>query len=85
MRLVVFGATGHTGPFVLREALARQHNVTAFARPPEALSDIAGLALSSTGTPAMRPRPAKRSADRTRSRRNPVSRAPGEPPQRCPA
>jgi len=44
MRLVVFGATGGTGPFVLREALARGHNVTAFARRPEALSDIAGLA-----------------------------------------
>jgi NAD(P)H-binding len=44
MRLVVVGATGGTGPFVLREALARGHNVTAFARRPEALSDIAGPA-----------------------------------------
>ncbi len=39
MRLVVFGATGGTGPFVLREALARGHDVTAFARRPETLPD----------------------------------------------
>ena len=43
-RLVVFGATGGTGPFVLRQTLARGHEVTAFARRPDALSHIPGLA-----------------------------------------
>jgi hypothetical protein len=65
MRLVVFGATGGTGPFVLREAVARGHNVTAFARGLKPCLTLPGWRLSSTRTPAARQRPAKRSADKT--------------------
>jgi uncharacterized protein YbjT (DUF2867 family) len=44
MRITVFGSTGGTGPFVLREAIARGHEVTAFARRADALADASGLA-----------------------------------------
>jgi len=37
MRILVFGASGHTGHEVVRQALARQHAVTAFVRRPEKL------------------------------------------------
>jgi len=38
MKLALFGATGLTGPSVLREALARGHHVQALARRPEAIT-----------------------------------------------
>ena len=38
MKLALFGATGLTGPSVLREALARGHHVRALARKPEAIT-----------------------------------------------
>lgn len=37
MRVVVFGSTGGTGRQLVRQALALGHEVTAFARQPEAL------------------------------------------------
>lgn len=37
MKLLVIGATGRTGRLVLEQALARGHDVTAFARRPELL------------------------------------------------
>ncbi|HEY3923723.1 MAG TPA: NAD(P)H-binding protein [Acidothermaceae bacterium] len=49
MKLAVFGATGGTGPFVLREAVLRGHEVTAFARRPEALVVPSSLASIVTG------------------------------------
>lgn len=39
MRVVVFGATGGTGRHALRLATAAGHEVTAFARSPQALTD----------------------------------------------
>jgi uncharacterized protein YbjT (DUF2867 family) len=44
MRIVIFGATGGTGRFVLRDAIGRGHDVTAFARRPDALAGVDGLA-----------------------------------------
>jgi putative NADH-flavin reductase len=44
MRIAVFGSTGGNGRLILREAVARGHAVTAFARRPEALADCTGLA-----------------------------------------
>lgn len=41
MKLVVFGASGRTGRLVVAGALARGHEVTAFARATEALGDLA--------------------------------------------
>lgn len=38
MKLIVFGATGTIGRQVVAQALAQQHQVTAFARHPEALA-----------------------------------------------
>jgi putative NADH-flavin reductase len=38
MKLALFGATGVTGPAVLREALARGHEVTVLARNPAAIT-----------------------------------------------
>jgi NAD(P)H-binding len=38
MKLALFGATGLTGPSVLREALARGHHVQVLARTPEAIT-----------------------------------------------
>ena len=37
MKLIVFGATGTVGRLVVEQALAQGHEVTAFARRPEAL------------------------------------------------
>jgi putative NADH-flavin reductase len=44
MRIAVFGSTGGNGRLILREAVARGHAVTAFARRPDALADCTGLA-----------------------------------------
>jgi putative NADH-flavin reductase len=49
MRIAVFGSTGGTGLFVLPEAVTRGHEVTAFARRPEALHGVTGLAAVVTG------------------------------------
>jgi putative NADH-flavin reductase len=43
MRLLVLGATGGTGREVVRQALERSYEVTAFARRPEAVVARAGL------------------------------------------
>ncbi len=40
MNVAIFGATGMTGRFVLEEALARGHNVTALVRNPEKLDVV---------------------------------------------
>jgi uncharacterized protein YbjT (DUF2867 family) len=37
MRIMVFGATGRTGRYLLAEGLRRDHRLTAFARWPAAL------------------------------------------------
>jgi putative NADH-flavin reductase len=39
MRLTVFGATGRTGIPLLEQALSRGHEVVAFVRNPEKLSE----------------------------------------------
>jgi uncharacterized protein YbjT (DUF2867 family) len=39
MRLVVFGGTGGTGIFVVREALASGHEVTVVARTPSKVTE----------------------------------------------
>ena len=41
MRLLVFGASGHTGRELVRQALAREHRITAFARQPANLASVA--------------------------------------------
>src|SRR5215471_2862552 len=38
MRLLVLGASGHTGAHILDLALARSHSVTAFVRSPEKIT-----------------------------------------------
>ena len=46
MKLLVIGATGRTGRLVLEQALARGHDVSAFARRPELLpSDLEAHAV----------------------------------------
>jgi putative NADH-flavin reductase len=40
MHITIFGATGKTGKFVVREALRRGHVVTAFVRTPSKLEDL---------------------------------------------
>jgi uncharacterized protein YbjT (DUF2867 family) len=41
VKLVVFGSSGRTGRLVIAGALERGHEVTAFARTPEALGELA--------------------------------------------
>ncbi len=41
MKLVIFGANGRTGQLLVAGALERGHEVTAFARTPEDLGDLA--------------------------------------------
>ena len=43
MRVIVFGATGKTGRHVLRSALDRGHEVTAFGRSVDRLEPESGL------------------------------------------
>jgi putative NADH-flavin reductase len=43
MRLLVIGAAGRTGKHVLRQGIERGHQITAFARRPEALPELAGV------------------------------------------
>ncbi len=43
MNVTIFGATGTTGRFVLEEALARGHGVTALTRRPDELDDHENL------------------------------------------
>jgi uncharacterized protein YbjT (DUF2867 family) len=44
MKLAVFGSTGGNGRLILAEAMRRGHEVTAFARRPDALAEVPGLA-----------------------------------------
>jgi uncharacterized protein len=48
MKIVLIGATGFVGSAILREALARGHEVTAVARDPEKLPAHAALQTSQT-------------------------------------
>jgi uncharacterized protein YbjT (DUF2867 family) len=43
MRILVLGATGGTGMQIVRQTVARGHNVTAFVRSPEKLGSFSGL------------------------------------------
>ena len=43
MKLIVLGATGATGRLVVEQAVARGHEVVAYVRRPEALSERPGL------------------------------------------
>jgi len=43
MNMVVFGATGRTGRYVLDQGLRRGHQMTAFTRRPQELTDVQGL------------------------------------------
>jgi putative NADH-flavin reductase len=45
MKLFLLGATGKTGSEIMRLALARGHEVTAFARSPEKLSPAGSLTI----------------------------------------
>jgi putative NADH-flavin reductase len=45
MRLIIFGPTGGTGRELVRQALEREHIVTAFARDPVALEKLDGLKI----------------------------------------
>jgi len=49
MKLIVFGASGGTGQEVLKAALGRGHDVTAFVRRPEALDPIGDRSRIVTG------------------------------------
>lgn len=44
MKIAVFGSTGGNGRLILTEAMRRGHAVTAFARRPDALAEVTGLA-----------------------------------------
>jgi putative NADH-flavin reductase len=44
MKIAVFGSTGGNGRLILTEAMRRGHEVTAFARRPDALAEVTGLA-----------------------------------------
>ena len=44
MKIAVFGSTGGNGRLILTEAIRRGHEGTAFARRPDALAEVAGLA-----------------------------------------
>jgi putative NADH-flavin reductase len=44
MKIAVFGSTGGNGRLILTEAMRRGHQVTAFARRPDALAEVTGLA-----------------------------------------
>jgi uncharacterized protein YbjT (DUF2867 family) len=44
MKIAVFGSTGGNGRLILAEAMRRGHEVTAFARRPDALAEVTGLA-----------------------------------------
>jgi putative NADH-flavin reductase len=44
MKIAVFGSTGGNGRLVLADGIRRGHEMTAFARQPGALADVAGLA-----------------------------------------
>ena len=44
MKIAVFGSTGGNGRLILTEAMGRGHAVTAFARRPDALAEVTGLA-----------------------------------------
>jgi putative NADH-flavin reductase len=41
MKILVFGASGQTGREIVRQAVARKHEVTAFVRNPSRLQDLA--------------------------------------------
>jgi len=43
VRIAIFGATGQTGRQLVEQALERGYSVTAFARDPRGLSDVARL------------------------------------------
>lgn len=45
MRLLILGATGHTGGLLLQQALQRGHKVTAYARSPTKLRPADGLSV----------------------------------------
>ncbi len=46
MKIIIFGATGSVGNHIVRQALAQGHEVTAFARNPDALNmDHTNLSL----------------------------------------
>jgi putative NADH-flavin reductase len=44
MKIAVFGSIGGNGRLILAEAMRRGHQVTAFARRPDALAEVTGLA-----------------------------------------
>ncbi|GAA2417887.1 NAD(P)-dependent oxidoreductase [Nonomuraea africana] len=44
MKILVIGSTGRTGKHVLAQAIKRGHEITAFARRPELLTERTGLA-----------------------------------------
>jgi putative NADH-flavin reductase len=44
MKITIFGSTGATGRLLLEDGAQRGHEITAFARQPSALDDVAGLA-----------------------------------------
>ncbi|MEU4542089.1 NAD(P)-dependent oxidoreductase [Nonomuraea dietziae] len=44
MKLLVIGSTGRTGKHVLAQGIKRGHEITAFVRRPETLTDRTGLA-----------------------------------------
>lgn len=44
MRIIIIGATGRTGHHLLEQGIRRGYAMTAFARHPETLADIQGLA-----------------------------------------
>jgi putative NADH-flavin reductase len=43
MKLLVIGSTGRTGKHVLEQGLSRGHEITAFTRRPQELTDFKGL------------------------------------------
>src|SRR5207237_6096688 len=51
MKLLVLGATGGTGSEIVRQALERGHDVTAFVRSPNRLKPLQGSITVKQGDP----------------------------------
>lgn len=49
MKIIIFGSTGRTGRLIVKEALMKGHEVTAFARVPEVMKQVHPLLKKTKG------------------------------------